>query len=170
MDGNMHDGASEAGILRWALDWAWVGAATSALAPMTIRGSMGIIPEDYPWVAGALGASSGLVVGALLGWMYRAVPERSRVAVLGVLTPLPLGAWGASVAAVAAFYTAPSMVGLAFFLGSFVAIPQMMWLIPVYTACARRGWQLAPILLATVAAPAAAYIGVTGFFTLTQAL
>lgn len=146
---------------RWAFDWAFIGGVTATLAPSSMRlfGSFGrLIPDDYSRVAGPLGAISGLLVGAVLCGLYRRVP-RGRVAVLGVLLPVPLGIWGALVASASAWLTAPRFAVDAFLMGSMSAVLQMALLVPVYVVAADRGWRLLPLLLAAVFAPISGILG-----------
>lgn len=158
--------APKATALRWAVDWAWVGVATSAIAPLVAERSVSLVPESFAPVAAAIGGSSGLLLGLIVERMHRALPERSRAAVLGVLLPLPLGAWGAGTAMLTAYLTAPNMSDVALVLGSLTALLQMMWFVPAYVVSVRRGWQLLPVLLSTLLAPVCAGLGVAAFFAL----
>jgi hypothetical protein len=157
-------------LYRWALDWAWVGAVTGGLAPLPASWLVVSLPQRYFWTAALLGAGSGLVMGAVLGVVYRALPARSRVAVLSVLAPVPLGAWGAGVATTAAWLVTPHMVEFAPVLGSFSAFLQMLWFVPVYTLSVGREWQPVPVALCTLSSPACGMLALFGFFTLFEAI
>jgi hypothetical protein len=156
--------------LCWALDWGWVGAVTGGLAPVPASILTIGLPEGYFWTAAGLGATSGAAIGAGLDAIYQVLPARSRWAVLSVLAPLPLGAWGAGVSTLAAWLVTPHMVEFAPLLGSFSALLQMLWFVPVYTALAGRGARLVPVALSTLMAPVCGTLALIGFLSLFDAI
>lgn len=149
--------------IRISIEWAWVGGATALLAPL-LTSSMADVGVDYPVTAGIFGAVTGPLVGLLVWLLFSRMSPRGRISILCVGLPVPLGMWGALVATVAAVLSAQSFIVPAFFAGSFVAIAQMLWFLPIYlfglSAKNDRARLLSLLLVLISAVP----LGVVGTF------
>lgn len=144
-----------AGPVRWAVDWAAIGAISCGLAPVPVSVVYGGSLAWYELLAAAIGGWTGAGVGLALhtglGW----VPDRSRVAVALFGLPVPLGTWGGAVAGFAGSFVDDRVVLAATATGAIAAMLQTAWLAPAYVLAERRDAQLAPVMCAAITAPIA---------------
>jgi hypothetical protein len=149
----------------WARDWAVIGGVTSWIAPrMEVLGQ-----SWFAVTCGVLGAASGAVVGLALFALLSRAPRRTWVSLCLTVVPLILGAWGATVATVGAWFHHPDLFLLGMPCGSVAAVLQTAWLAPLYVIVARRGGVRLPVVLAAsvVGAPLVGGVSVlTGFYTM----
>lgn len=131
----------------WARDWAWIGATTSAISPWVASRLIPLDLDTYTALACVLGGVSGAVVGWALALVTERIPKRSRVSIVAVFAPIPLGAWGGLVATVSAAFTEADLIPLALACGTTAALVQTMWLAPLYVWLVERSALRTPLVL-----------------------
>jgi hypothetical protein len=147
--------------LRWARDHALLGFVTSVVTPLCAEGWVPLDLRGYALHAGLLALVTGLAVGGALHALLWRFPERSRVAVALVVGPVPLGAWGGTVAALAALIDHPGYAALALPCGAVAGGLQGSWWVPAAVWLSHRGLPRWPVaLLAGLTSPVLAFLGV----------
>lgn len=133
--------------LVWARDWAMIGGATAGAAPY---GGDAAVPLDlaaFGGYTGPLGVATGALLGATLALLFSKIRGRSWVSFALAFGAVPVGAWGAAVAALPAFYLMDEVIGtLALACGAAAGLALGVWLLPVYVSFARRGLPVWPIV------------------------
>lgn len=148
---------------QWVVEYALLGAVTATCTPLAGQVWVPLDLRRYALVAGALAALSGALLGLGLRAAAERVPGRSRAALALVVGWVPIGAWGALSAGLAAVWTQPDYWPLALPCGAVAGMVQGLWYVPTSVAIGRAGlprWPLA--LLAAAPAPVLATCGVLG--------